>query len=40
LHGHAAAIVTFNVQDFKTAQFAPVGLEILRPDNFLKKYAL
>lgn len=40
LHGHAAAIVTFNLKDFRAAQFAPSGLEILKPANFIKKYAL
>ncbi len=36
--GNAAALVTFNKSDFRNPQFAPPGLEVLTPPEFLKQY--
>jgi uncharacterized protein len=36
--GNAAAIVTFNTRDFREALFAPVGLEVIPPGQFMHKY--
>lgn len=38
--GNAAALMTFNLADFKAATFAPPGMEILPPGEFLTRYAL
>ena len=38
INGNAAALVTFNVNDFKQAMFAPVGMKVLKPAEFLKMY--
>ena len=38
--GNAAALVTFNKRDFLAALFAPPGLLILFPGEFLKDYSL
>ena len=38
--GNAAALMTFNLADFKAATFAPPGMEILPPGDFLTRYAL
>jgi predicted nucleic acid-binding protein len=34
-HGHAAAIVTFNLKDFPAAGLAALDLEVIHPDDFL-----
>lgn len=36
LHGRAEAIVTFNVKDFDRAQFAPPGLKVKTPGEFME----
>ncbi len=36
--GNAAALVTFNVKDFKPAQFAAAGMSVLTPAQFKKLY--
>ena len=38
--GNAAAVVTFNTSDFTAALFAPPGLMVLTPGEFLKNYNL
>jgi predicted nucleic acid-binding protein len=37
--GNAAALVTFNLRDFAHALFAPPGLEVLPPGEFLRRYS-
>ena len=38
--GNASVIITFNVSDFIGALFAPPGLLVLMPAQFLKEYPL
>ena len=38
INGNAAALVTFNVSDFKGAMFAPAGMGVMPPAEFLKRY--
>lgn len=37
--GNAAALVTFNKRDFKAARFAPAGMDLTTPAEFLKRYS-
>lgn len=39
IYGNAGALVTFNADDFAGGQFAPVGLAVDTPKQFLKSYA-
>lgn len=39
IHGNAAALVTFNLKDFRAAMFAPPGLAVVTPGKFLTQYA-
>ena len=36
--GNAAALVTFNLKDFKPAQFAATGMKVLTPAQFKQQY--
>ena len=38
IYGRADALVTFNVRDFSHALFAPPGLEIGTPAEFLQAH--
>ena len=39
IYGNAGALVTFNTRDFAATQFAPAGLAVLPPGEFLKRFA-
>jgi predicted nucleic acid-binding protein len=39
IYGNAGALVTFNTADFTGGHFAPAGLAIVTPGDFLKNYA-
>lgn len=36
--GNAAALVTFNVKDFRPAKFAAAGMKVMTPAQFKKHY--
>lgn len=39
IYGNSGALVTFNTRDFAATQFAPAGLAVLPPGEFLKRFA-
>lgn len=39
IYGNAAALVTFNTADYVGGQFAPAGLAVVTPGEFLKRFA-